>query len=177
MVIDSINMVHHLHIAEERLKAIREETSRDRKLQSLIQVIQKGWTMNKKDLPSAVAHYLSFQEELSTQSGVVFRGERVVIPDKLRGDIVQRIHSSHLGIEGCLRRARECVYWLDMNDQIKTFIEKCDICRSMDVKQPKDTLWSHELTGNPWSKVGTDIFTLDNRSYLITVETSRIFGS
>ncbi|XP_028809432.1 uncharacterized protein K02A2.6-like isoform X2 [Denticeps clupeoides] len=170
MEIESINMVHHIHIAEERFKAIREETSRDRKLQSLIKVIQDGWPMSKKDLPRDIAHYHSFQEELSTQSGVVFRGERVVIPDNLRGDIVQRIHSSHLGIEGCLRRARECVYWLGMNDQIKTFVEKCDICRSMDVKQPKETLWSHELPSNPWSKVGTDIFTLDNRSYLITVD-------
>ncbi|XP_052396170.1 uncharacterized protein K02A2.6-like [Carassius gibelio] len=168
--IESINMVQHVNIAEERLQAVREETSKDRKLQTLIRYIQEGWPLNKKDLPSDIAHYYSFQEELSSQSGIVFRGERVVIPDALRSDIVKRIHSSHLGIEGCLRRARECVYWLGMNDQIKTFIEKCDICRSMDVKQQKETLWSHELPSNPWSKVGTDIFTLDNRNYLITVD-------
>lgn len=168
--IESINMVQHVNIAEERLQAVREETSKDRKLQTLIRYIQEGWPLNKKDLPSDIAHYYSFQEELSSQSGIVFRGERVVIPDALRSDIVKRIHSSHLGIEGCLGRARECVYWLGMNDQIKTFIEKCDICRSMDVKQQKETLWSHELPSNPWSKVGTDIFTLDNRNYLITVD-------
>ncbi|XP_060734892.1 uncharacterized protein K02A2.6-like [Tachysurus vachellii] len=168
--IESINMVQHVNIAEERLQAIRVETSKDRKLQSLIRYIQEGWPMSKNDLPKDIAHFHSFQEELSAQSGIVFRGERVVIPDALRGDIVQRIHSSHLGIEGCLRRARECVYWLGMNDQIKTFIGKCDICRSMDVKQQKETLWSHELPSTPWSKVGTDIFTLDNRNYLITVD-------
>lgn len=170
MEIESINMVQHIHIAEQRLQAIREETSKDRKLQSLIKLLQEGWPMNKKDIPSDIAHYHSFQEELSAQGGIVFRGERVVIPDALRGDSVRRIHSSHLGIEGCLRRARECVYWPGMNEQIKTFIEKCDVCRSMDVKQQKETLQSHELPSSPWSKVGTDIFTLDSRNYLITVD-------
>lgn len=126
--------------------------------------------MNKKDMPSDIADYHSFQEELSAQSGIVFRGKRVVIPDTLRGDIVQRIHSSHLGIEGCLRRAIECVYWLGMNEKIETFKEKCDIFRAMDVKQQKETLWPHELPSIPWSKVGTDIFTLDKRNYLITVD-------
>jgi len=61
------------------------------------------------------------------------------------------------------------VYWPGMNEEIKIFIEKCDICRSMDVKQ-KETLQSHELPSSPWSKVGTDIFTLDGRNYLVTID-------
>lgn len=40
----------------------------------------------------------------------------------------------------------------------------------MDAKQQKETLRPHKLPSNPWSKVGTDIFTLDNRNYLITVD-------
>jgi len=35
---------------------------------------------------------------------------RVTIPDALRGDIVQHIHSSHLGIEGMSKKGRRmCV--------------------------------------------------------------------
>ncbi len=75
METESINMVQYIHIAEKIFQAIRE---------SLIKVIQEVWPMNKKDLPSDIAHYHSFQEELNAQSGVVFRGERVVIPDALR---------------------------------------------------------------------------------------------
>lgn len=57
-----------------------------------------------------------------------------------------------------------------MNEQIKTFIVKCDICRSVDMKQQKETLQPHEVEGRPWAKVGTDLFTFDDKNYLITVD-------
>lgn len=100
----------------------------------------------------------------------MFRGERAVIPNTLRADLTRRIHSSHLGVEGRLRRARECVYWQGMNEQIKTFISKCDICRSLDPKQQKETLHHHDITYRPWAKVGTDLFSWHNKDYLITVD-------
>lgn len=101
---------------------------------------------------------------------MVFRGERAVIPESLQADITQRIHSSYIGIEGCLRRARECVYWPGMNDHIKTFVTKCDICRSVESKQQKETLQLHKVTDRPWAKVGTDLLSFEGRDYLITVD-------
>uniref|UniRef100_A0A8C7WX48 Gypsy retrotransposon integrase-like protein 1 n=1 Tax=Oryzias sinensis TaxID=183150 RepID=A0A8C7WX48_9TELE len=110
------------------------------------------------------------QDELSTQDGLVFKGERVVIPDALQAEITQRIHSTHIGTEGCLRRARDCIDWHGMNDHIKKYIAKCDICRKVDAKQQKETLRPHELTDRPWTKVGTDLFNFDGREYLITMD-------
>ncbi|KAL3980052.1 solute carrier family 39 (zinc transporter), member 14 [Sarotherodon galilaeus] len=78
--------------------------------------------------------------------------ERVVIPEALQADITQRIHSTHIGTEGCLRRARDCVYWHGMNDHIKKYVATCDICRSVDAKQQKETLKPHEPTTRPWTK-------------------------
>lgn len=106
--VEVVNMVAFVPISAERLSEIRTATQADRKLQTLINTIQKGWERNKKDVPVDIMHYFSFQDELSTQDGLVFRGERVVMPESLQGDITERIRSSHLGIEGCLRRAREC---------------------------------------------------------------------
>lgn len=57
-----------------------------------------------------------------------------------------------------------------MNDQIKKYIAKSDICRSMDNKQQKETLISQEVPSRPWAKVGTDLFVFDNKDYLITVD-------
>ena len=168
--IETVNMVAYLPISEERLSTIRSATETDRTLQTLSDTIQKGWPKHKKDTPRDIMHYYSFQEELSVQDGIIFRGERAVIPDSLQRDITRRIHSSHLGVEACLRRARECVYWPGMNEQIKTFVLKCDICRSADTRQQKETLHPHEVEGRPWAKVGTDLFTFDNKNYLITVD-------
>lgn len=168
--IETINMVDCLPISAERLSRIRCATQNDKTLQTLIRTIQKGWPQDRNGTPTEIMHYYSFQEELSFQGGIVFRGERAVIPNELQHDITCRIHSSHLGVEGCLRRARECVYWQGMSEHIKTYIQKCDVCRSVDMKQQKETLHPHEVPSRPWAKVGTDLFTYDNKEYLITVD-------
>lgn len=168
--IETINMIQHVPIAADTLSSIRSATKEDATLQILIETMQKGWPKDKAMTAKEIRAYFSFQDELSHQDGVVFRGERVVIPDALRRDITCRLHASHLGIDGCVRRARDGVYWPGINDQIKTYVNKCDICRSVDYKQQKETLISHEMPKRPWAKVGTDLFTFDNKDYLITVD-------
>ncbi|XP_061168813.1 uncharacterized protein K02A2.6-like [Saccostrea echinata] len=84
--------------------------------------------------------------------------------------MLTRIHSSHLGIEGCLRRARESVYWPQMNAEVKDFIQKCETCRTFDNNQGKEPLQHHEVPPRPWAKLGLDIFTFDQRNYLIVTD-------
>ena len=75
---------------------------------------------------------------------------------------------SHMGKEGCLWQAQECVYWPAMSSEVKEFILKCDICRSVDNKQQKETLISHDVLDRLWAKVGVDLFTLNQTNYPIT---------
>lgn len=101
---------------------------------------------------------------------MVCQGERAVIPDALWREITQHLHSSHLQVDGCLWRARECVFWFGMNDQVRTHVAKCDICRSVDNRRQKETLLLHEMPDRPLTKVDTDFFSFDNKEYLITVD-------
>lgn len=105
--IETVNMVAYLPISEERLNTICSATQTNKTLQTLKDTIQRGWPKNEKDTLRDIMHYYSFQEELSVQDGIIFRGERAVIPYSLQKDIIHRIHSSQLGVESCLRRARE----------------------------------------------------------------------
>ena len=80
----------------------------------------------------------SMNSILSVQDGIIFRGERAVIPAELRKVLKEKIHSSHLGIEGCLRRACEAIYWPNMNSDMNDYISKCSVCRStIDCQQRK----------------------------------------
>ena len=82
-----------------------------------------------------------------------------------------KIPSSHLGIEACLRRARECIYWPGMSAEMKQYISTCETCRELDsVTHAKETLMSHEVPSRPWEKIATDIFTLDGKDYLVTID-------
>ena len=83
---------------------------------------------------------------------------------------MEKVHSSHLGTEGCLRRAREVFYWLRMNAEFKDFIIKCNICSSHKLAQPREPLIPHNIPSRPWQKVNADLFLFDQRHYLITVD-------
>ena len=65
---------------------------------------------------------------------------------------------------------RECFYWPGMNAEIKNSISRCDVCRSCDTKQAKETLYPHEVPDRPWVKVAVDLFEFNSRNYLITVD-------
>ena len=103
---ESINMLHYVPISEERLAQIQQETAKDEDLDALREVIRKGWPENRNETPVCVQPYFSFSDELSVQNGLIFKGERIVVPHTLRQELLNSVHSGHIGIQGCMRRAR-----------------------------------------------------------------------
>ena len=85
------------------------------------------------------------RDELSIYDGLVFKGERLVVPQGLRAEIKKDIHVSHAGVEGCLKRTRESVYWLGMNSELKRWISTCEPCRLFEVSHGKETFMSHDI--------------------------------
>ena len=65
----------------------------------------KGW-LNDGELPLQATPYYSLRDELAVQDGLILKGERVVISATLRKQMKNKVHSSHMGIESCLRRSR-----------------------------------------------------------------------
>ena len=88
----------------------------------------------------------------------------------MRPKIKEKLHRSHIGIQGCLRRAREVVYWPNINRELEEFISKCETCNTFQPAQQKERLICHELPQRPWEKIGCDIFTFHNCEYLCTVD-------
>ena len=57
--------------------------------------------------------------------------------------------------------------WLEM----KEYISACETCRELDsMTRVTETLMSHEVPSRLWEKIATDIFTLDRKDYLITID-------
>lgn len=165
-----VNVVQHISVSPDRIKEIQHYTAMDETLQVLRKTIVEGWPESVKEIPSVVDRYISYRNELSFTDGVILRGDRIVIPQVLRKNMLKNIHSSHLGITGTRRRAAECLYWPNMNNDIKDFISQCETCRSMEVANAKMPLVPHDIPDRPWSKVGVDLFTLNNINYLIIVD-------
>lgn len=57
-----------------------------------------------------------------------------------------------------------------MSAEVKQMIAACETCRKYETNNTKETLMSHEITDRPWEKIGVDIFEVDKKEYLITVD-------
>ncbi|CAC5384944.1 unnamed protein product [Mytilus coruscus] len=156
-----------LLIAPKRLQGMLLQ---DEELQILSKVIKKGWPINKNAVDLKIQKYFQFREELTIQNGLIFKSDRVVVPNSARADLIEKAHSSHIGIQGCLRRARECLYWPNMNSDIENYIKTCETCNIFNMEQQKESLHSHELCTRPWEKIACDLFEFNQQDYLMTID-------
>ena len=67
-------------------------------------------------------------------------------------DTLNQIHSSHKGIGGCVRRAREILYWPGTCAEIRDFASRCSTCQTYRPAQAREVLNPHELPSRPLGK-------------------------
>ena len=152
-----------ISLSEERWRFFADETLKDRELQVVIDVLSTGEGIIPKP-------YVNFLDELDVIDGVLLKGKRVIVPSSLRAEMLDRIHEGHMGREKCKRRAREHVYWPNMNQDIDSLVEKCGTCQSMRYAQPREPLLAHDKGDAPYEKVGCDLFYFQNKTYLIVTD-------
>ena len=169
-VLEQLELAEHLPISTKRLKQIQEATIADHNLQVLQETILTGWPSNKSQIPSEIKPYMKCHDELTMQDGILFKGSRIVIPAAIRKEMIHKVHEGHLGVESCLQRAREVLYWPLMNEEIRDYISNCSICNTLRPMQCREPLKSHEILQRPWSKVATDLFTLNGEHFVVTVD-------
>ncbi|XP_017473895.1 PREDICTED: uncharacterized protein K02A2.6-like [Rhagoletis zephyria] len=66
--------------------------------------------------------------EYTIQSDIVLKGQRVMIPKSLRGEILKELHYTHLGIVKMKQMARRYCYWKGMDADIENLVKSCHDC-------------------------------------------------
>ena len=158
----SLPLDHFLLVPDHQLKELPREMAFDPTLQFVKKAVLDGFPDTKDEQPAVIHQYFEIRDELSVDDGVILKGQRCIIPQTLRQKIKQKQHNSQIGSHGCFCRARETVYWPGMNTEITDYIQKCNVCMSLQSNQTKEALIFHEPTSRPWEKVATGIFTLDD---------------
>ena len=84
--------------------------------------------------------------------------------------MTQAVHESHMGVEKSLQRAKDIMFWPRMTSDITDCVLKCDIHLQYRASSTKQPLQSHQIPDRPWQVAVTDVFTFDNKDYLVTVD-------
>ena len=98
-------------ISEQKLHNIYEETEKDDTMWILIRHILEGWPEREERCPDCFKEFYSFHYELSVTDGLILKGtNRIIIPEKLWQNTLNKLHVSHLGTSKTILRARTCAF-------------------------------------------------------------------
>ena len=107
----------------------RYATNNDLVLNSLKHVILKGWPNYYSQCPQEVREYWQHRDTLTVEDGLIYKGERLVVPRTMRNLIKTKIHEGHLGITKCTIRAKTYFFWPFMMRDVKDVAERCETCQ------------------------------------------------
>ena len=157
-------------VSDQKMKQLQLVTSADAQLQSLMSVINLGWPEEWSDPPPSITEFWNFRDELSVIDGIILKGHTILVLKALHAKMLDKIHSSYLGIEKTKQQAREILFWPGMATDIHQHVAMCSICAPKAPSNPKEPLISHAVPSRPWQKVGIDLFAWDKKTYLVTVD-------
>ena len=165
-----ITIPAHLPVTKPKYEEFKKATADDPVMQQLIDVVLEGWPTDKAHIPTDLRVYWTFRDKIAVLDGLLFKGPKLIVPHPLRNEMLDKIHEGHLGMVKCKHRAREVLYWPALSKDIEDKVSKCQICTSHQRQQPKEPLQPHEPPDRPWSKIGTDLYVMNNQHYLCTVD-------
>ena len=164
-----INLVENV-ISDHQLARFAEATKEDTILSDLQRVILSGWPDSKGQVPPNAQEFWNYRDELTVAQGLIVKGQKIVVPSSLRGEMLEKLHEGHLGINKTIARARDVLFWPRMSVEITEKIKNCPVCLENRPSQQPEPMKSHEIPPLPWAKVGTDILHKNGRNYLVTVD-------
>ena len=57
-----------------------------------------------------------------------------------------------------------------MAADIKQMVKKCEQCERLKPQNQRESLNQHNNGNGPWDKIGTDLFVIGNRNYLLVID-------
>ena len=109
--------------------------------------------------------------ELSTESGCLLWGHRVVIPESLRKEVLTLLHSTHMGMTAMKGLARNYVWWPKLDNDIENMVRQCETCQ-LNQRQPNKAAphpWRNAQS--PWERIHLDFAgPFLNRMWMLVVD-------
>ncbi|KAJ8375443.1 hypothetical protein SKAU_G00060230 [Synaphobranchus kaupii] len=122
-------LIHHLDSLPECSTDIRKETRYDPVLAQVLDMILSGHFLVAQGRDSALTPYYSRRDELTVVQGCLLWGNRVIVPPKLRPQLLQELHAGHPGVVKMKAMARSYIWWPGIDAQIEQLARMCQSCQ------------------------------------------------
>ena len=151
-------------------KDIVSTTANDKSLTKLKEYIMKGFPETKTELQTDVQPYWRVKDMLSECNGVIYMGDRVVVPAELRASILEMLHAAHQGTTSMRLRAERNLFWPNIARDIankRMFCNSCDGTAPNQSPEPPITPVNQEY---PFQHICSDFFSLKGHNFCLVVD-------
>ncbi|KAK9702657.1 Integrase zinc binding domain [Popillia japonica] len=157
-------------ISEQKKVAFKKAITNDEVLSQVKNFCINGWPANKNKIPDNIKHYCKLRNDLNLTEDLLLLNEKVIVPQSLRQDMLKLIYEGYNGIEKSKARARQVLYWPKMSQEIENHVKACKTCEKFSKQNTKEEMLPYQTPQRPWERVGADIFTYGNQSYLVVYD-------
>ena len=165
--------VHCLTLRRLPVKStdIAKATREDPILSFVLDYVQHGnWPEHNK-VSKELKPYYNLRNSISSDSGCILIGNRVIIPDKYREYAMKLLHESHLGMTKMKATARCYVWWPGINQEIESKVNNCDDCLMNRDKPAEAPLHPWKWASSKWERIHVDFAEEEGKDYLVIVDT------
>ena len=103
---------------------------------------------------------------LGTFGNLVILGDTILVPKALRKEILQKLHSAHLGQMKTIALAKQFYFWRGMSTEIQQLVDSCETCQVHASFQRKETM-RPQYASYPMEMNTADLAEHKGKNYLI----------
>ena len=143
-------------------------TKRDPVMSRVYAYVQSGhWTEDKDQFEP----FYRKRHELSTQQGILFWQNRVVIPPPLRQHLLEELHVGHPGVVRMKAVARSYIWYPSIDSDIENHVLACVPCAQSQRNPPECQLQNWRYPDHPLDRVHIDFAgPIEGKQLLIIVD-------
>lgn len=151
-------------------KTVGNETVKDSILSKVLDYTLHGWP-SQLDITNEMRPYFLKRNELSVEDNCVLWGYRIVIPNSLQSNLLNELHSTHLGVVKMKSMARSTFWWPNVDSDVEQVATSCEFCEGARKSPPKHVLCNWNIPHGPWERVHMDFFgPVNNQMYLLVID-------
>ena len=148
---------------------IARYTQKDPLLAKVHRSICSNWE-GEGEISKELSPYFKCRNELTIEQNCILRGIRVVIPEKLQGEVLRELHAFHEGVVKMKSRARGYCWWPSIDSDIESMLADCESCRNvLSAPATKTQTWS--WPEKPWQRLHADFCgPIEGKMFLLVID-------
>ena len=153
-----------------RIQKLREHAKNNQEYQQLQKFIIQGFPEHRHQQPEECRRYWNVKNQHTMDNDLIVNGCRLVIPTKMRWEVLDHLHESNQGLVCTKQRAQLTVYWPGIDNDIDNVILACKKCQDALPSNNKEPLISKPKPERPFQEIAADFCSHGRQDYLVLVD-------